>query len=164
MRASVPRPLPSLVSSTHLLSPVLCEPGYTIQPGSSGHCMQCPPGTYKDVKGTAACSLCPYAKFSNATGAESVDTCTPCPRWHLADKGSRRETDCVAPQPVRRVLLERGTKTCRTTRTTNPECVDDGDCGGAERGTCRDGRCECRPQFRGRNCSFCQLGFDGEHC
>ena len=162
-RASVPSPLQSLVSHTHVLSgTLLCDPGYAIQPGSSDQCTQCPPGTYKDVKGTAACSLCPYAKFSNATGATSVSACTSCPRWHFADKGSRQETDCVAPGPAGRVLRRRVTETCKTTRQ---DCVDDVECGSARgRGTCRDGLCECRHQFRGRRCSFCQEGFDGENC
>jgi hypothetical protein len=155
------RPLLSMGSNTHFLSPtLLCDPGYTLQSGSSDQCTQCPPGKYKNVKGNEDCLLCPYAKISNASGAASVGTCTSCPRWHFADKGSRWETDCVAPQPVRRVLRQRVTSTCKPTL---PDCVDDVDCGGG-RGTCRDGQCECRHQFKGRNCSFCQLGFDGENC
>jgi len=158
--SSVPRPRPSVGSSAHLLPPTLCGPGHTIRAGSSDECTQCAAGSFKDVHGTASCSLCPYAKFSNATGATSAATCTACPRLHYADKGSRLATDCVAPKPVHRVRRLRGTATCKATL---PDCVDDGDCGGAARGTCSEGQCECWEQFRGRHCSFWRLGFDGEN-
>ena len=136
-----------------------CNPGYTVD--GSDECTKCAPGKYKDLNGTSPCVLCPYAKFSNTTGATSVDTCTPCPLWHFADKGSRCATDCIAPaNPIQQ---QRKSPTCTAVL---PDCVNDGDCGGAGKGTCNpsNGQCECRRQFRGRHCSLCQLGFVGENC
>ena len=72
-----------------------CPPGYAMD--DHGQCRQCAPGTYKSMQGTSACLLCPYATFSNATGASSAGMCTPCPLWHFADQGSRDATSCIAP-------------------------------------------------------------------
>jgi hypothetical protein len=89
-----------------------CPPGYTMD---NGQCRHCALGTYKPMNGTSACLLCPYATFSNATGATSAGMCTSCPLWHFADQGSRDAASCIAP-------LASNNRTVRT-QSESPVCM-----------------------------------------
>lgn len=59
-----------------------------------------------------------------------MDTCTPCPLWHFADKGSRRATDCIAPAHANPIQQQRKSPTCTAVL---PDCVNDETAGVQER-------------------------------
>ncbi|KAJ1474532.1 hypothetical protein T484DRAFT_3254951, partial [Baffinella frigidus] len=71
------------------LSACTCPAGFTGDPGSGGSCVQCGPDTYKNVGGSAACTLCP----SNAVSAEGSMGCV-CPEGFSGDAGAGES--CVA--------------------------------------------------------------------
>ena len=54
-----------------------CNKGYTGPDGVA--CAACIAGTYKDVNGSAPCSLCSEGKYSTGTGEILESTCSPCP-------------------------------------------------------------------------------------
>ena len=90
-----------------------CNLGYTGPDGSE--CSECLAGSYKDVNGSAPCSLCSPGKFlnstanveesscvlcapgtySNVTGAHNSSVCDLCPNTTLSPAGSTQESDCV---------------------------------------------------------------------
>ena len=53
-----------------------CKPGYSGPDG--GTCVVCLAGSYKDVNGSVACSLCPAGTFSTAKAADKREACVPC--------------------------------------------------------------------------------------
>ncbi|KAJ1467870.1 hypothetical protein T484DRAFT_1857322 [Baffinella frigidus] len=71
------------------LSACTCPAGFTGDAGSGVSCGQCGPDTYKDVHGSASCSVCP----SNAVSAEGNTDCV-CPEGYSGDAGA--EESCVA--------------------------------------------------------------------
>jgi hypothetical protein len=42
-------------------------------------CSHCPPGLYKDTKGTAACRTCPQNTYNPVSNAKSIASCINCP-------------------------------------------------------------------------------------
>ena len=75
--------------TSHAQAP--CQPGYA---GPDGQCSACVAGTYKDINGTASCSLCSAGKFSNDTAGMSNATCTDCPSHTFSRDGSGLLTNC----------------------------------------------------------------------
>ena len=86
-----------------------CSPGFT-GPDRTGPCVACSVGTYKNVPGSVACSLCLPGQyqdsiattscwycaadtFSNASGAP---LCTQCPVGYKSLVGTANSTDCCA--------------------------------------------------------------------
>jgi len=70
-----------------------CNKGYT---GSDGiQCAACIAGTYKDVNGSALCSLCLRGKYSTAIAAISESTCSKCPTHSYSGIGSSQLTNCT---------------------------------------------------------------------
>ena len=63
-----------------------CNLGHTGPNG--GPCVACDAGTYKDLNGSAACSLCLPGKFSNETGAVSDTSCDNCQSGSHSSEGS----------------------------------------------------------------------------
>ncbi len=78
-----------------LLTNCTCNKGYT---GPDGvECTACIAGTFKDVNGSALCSLCSGGHFSLAIAAISNATCNTCPAGKFqATAGSSDCTECEA--------------------------------------------------------------------
>jgi len=70
-----------------------CVKGYTGTDGAD--CSACVLGTYKDVNGSAVCTLCPGGKYSAATAAMSEATCSDCPTHSYSHDGSTNVADCA---------------------------------------------------------------------
>ena len=69
-----------------------CNKGYT---GPDGiQCSACVAGSYKDVNGSAPCSLCSHGKHSAETAQISESTCRDCPA-PFSGVGSRLVTNCT---------------------------------------------------------------------
>jgi hypothetical protein len=69
-----------------------CNKGFT---GPNGWvCTECNAGSYKDVNGSAPCSLCSQGTYSTATTAISQATCVSCPSYTYSVAGSRLLTNC----------------------------------------------------------------------
>jgi hypothetical protein len=133
----------------------VCDVGLSM---SDRGCALCHPGSYKDSVGSDRCTSCPYSKFSNLTGATSAQACNACPHYHFAEKGSKNFEACRPPSTVSLYIPTEQT-ICRA-----PDCLDDEDCGGAGRGVCIKGTCECNHRFRGRRCTICASGHAGVNC
>jgi len=90
-----------------------CSPGYT-GPDRTGPCVACAVGTYKNVPGSVACSLCLPGQyqdsiattsclscaadtFSNGTGTE---LCTQCPAGFKALPATTTVKDCCGPNSM----------------------------------------------------------------
>ena len=73
-------------------SDCVCVEGYTWD-GSA--CVECIAGTYKDFKGTGACTLCAANTFNTNTGQIS-NTCQGCPLNTVSEAGSDNIMDCVS--------------------------------------------------------------------
>ena len=83
----------SLVRSTSLgACQAPCARGTTIS--SSGFCVKCGKGTYKDTVADSACKVCPAGKFSGSLGAGSLADCTTCPSNSVSLAGSDEKGDC----------------------------------------------------------------------
>ena len=65
----------------------LCLQGYT-QDSTSGNCVECGTGTYKDTVGNGNCTPCAANTYSNSRGATSQTTCTQCPAGETSTSGS----------------------------------------------------------------------------
>jgi len=59
---------------------------------SSGSCIQCGKGTYKDTVADSVCKMCPLGKFSSQLGRS--DNCDACPSNSMSLPGSDEEGDC----------------------------------------------------------------------
>lgn len=71
----------------------VCKPGFTGSNG--GPCVACPPGKFKTVQGSAACSDCPSHTYSTLT-AKTDSTCSSCPTNAVTlQTGSNVATQCV---------------------------------------------------------------------
>ena len=70
-----------------------CNAGYTGPDGAA--CEACIAGTYKDVIGSASCSLCPEGKYSTFEAAISESTCSECPTHTYSPDGSSMLTNCT---------------------------------------------------------------------
>jgi len=74
------------------ISQCICNLGYT---GPDGQiCVACPIGTFKDVNGSGACSLCAAGKYSVEQGKTSESTCTECGA-HATSSADRSECVCT---------------------------------------------------------------------
>ena len=70
-----------------------CLQGYT---GSDGvECEACEAGTFKDVNGSSACTVCSEGKYSAATAAISQATCLGCPSYTYSGAGSGQLSNCA---------------------------------------------------------------------
>ncbi|KAJ1474533.1 hypothetical protein T484DRAFT_1635394, partial [Baffinella frigidus] len=74
------------------LSACTCPAGFTGDAGSGGSCVLCESGTYKNVRGSAACSVCPSNSLS-AVGSTGLSNCS-CPAGFSGDAGAGER--CVA--------------------------------------------------------------------
>lgn len=73
-----------------------CNAGYA-GPNRGGPCIACPMGTYKDSKGSQACSACDYGRFTLAQ-ASIVCTnpiCKACPSNAISNETSAGLSDCT---------------------------------------------------------------------
>ena len=68
------------------IGPCTCNKGYTGL--DDVECMACIAGTYKDVNGSAACTLCPPGKYSTETASVLASTCIDCPAHSYSSAGS----------------------------------------------------------------------------
>jgi len=59
----------------------LCAPGFT----GALDCHACLPGTYKDVNGTSACTMCPRGKYGVAFAANASSACVLCAAGSYSD-------------------------------------------------------------------------------
>ena len=75
-----------------VLSNCSCVVGYTGPDGME--CTACIAGTYKDVNGSAPCSLCPQGKYSSGTGEAWEAACTGCPYDSYSPDGSSLLNNC----------------------------------------------------------------------
>ena len=69
----------------------ICLEGYAQL--ETGTCSPCSPGTYKDFRGNANCTICPQGTFAGDSARMTL--CTPCPERASAAAGSTNLTDCV---------------------------------------------------------------------
>ena len=76
-----------------LLTNCTCNQGYTGPYGVA--CAACIAGTYKDVNGSAPCSLCPQGKYSTETGEMLESTCSQCPAYTHSADGSSMLINCT---------------------------------------------------------------------
>ena len=70
-----------------------CNKGYTGADGAQ--CAACIAGTYKDVNGSAPCSLCSQGQYSTAIAEISESTCIDCPAHTYSGIGSKQQTNCT---------------------------------------------------------------------
>ena len=70
-----------------------CNKGYTGPDGME--CEACETGSFKDVNGTAACTLCSRGKYSTVTAAISETACQGCPFYTYSPDGSGLLTNCT---------------------------------------------------------------------
>ena len=78
-------------------SDCICIAGFTSD-GAGGDgvaCAACIAGTYKDVNGSAPCSLCSQGKYSTAIAEISESTCIDCPAHTYSGIGSKQQTNCT---------------------------------------------------------------------
>jgi len=69
-----------------------CTKGFT---GPDGvECTACVAGTFKDMNGSAPCSLCERGKYSTVTAAMAESTCVGCPSYSESGPGSYNKTHC----------------------------------------------------------------------
>ena len=80
-------------SGGRLLTNCTCNKGYTGPDGAA--CAACTAGTYKDVNGSAPCSLCAQGKYSTAVAAINEATCSKCPTHTYSHGGSSMLTNCT---------------------------------------------------------------------
>ena len=71
----------------------VCLAGY-FGSAASG-CERCPAGTYKDVNGSAPCSLCSHGNYWTLSGGISESTCSECPSYTYSPVGSSMLTNCT---------------------------------------------------------------------
>ena len=89
----------SPIGSTSPLQCV-CRPGYTSPPPcmlcpDDAECIACPPGTYKNATGAAACTPCAAGAYSAVSGRSSV--CDPCTaNSNSPASGTRDQCPCNA--------------------------------------------------------------------
>ena len=57
--------------------------------------MACDTGSFKEVNGSSACTLCPRGKYSTSTAATSVSTCVDCPSHAYSGWGSGALDNCI---------------------------------------------------------------------
>ena len=55
----------------------MCLAGYTKEI-SSGNCVLCPPGTYKNSTGNRPCQSCPSGMYSTMEGETDDSNCVTC--------------------------------------------------------------------------------------
>ena len=80
-------------AGSSIVSNCTCNKGYT---GLNGvECAACNAGTYKDVNGSAPCSLCHQDKYSTETGQISESTCRDCPTYTFSGPGSIALVNCT---------------------------------------------------------------------
>ena len=70
-----------------------CNIGYR-GPDSSGECVACGAGKYKNMSGSSPCSDCAVGKYSPTSGAVTILTCIECPAPFSSWYGSDNVTDC----------------------------------------------------------------------
>jgi hypothetical protein len=71
----------------------VCNQGYTGPDGIA--CDACIAGTYKDINGSQACTLCQRGKYSTGIAITRNDSCVPCPDSSFSALGSGNITDCL---------------------------------------------------------------------
>jgi len=72
--------------ASEVITDCKCNAGYTGPDG--GPCEACVWGTYKEVSGTAECSLCSAGKYLPASGQTSGSACRACPIHSYSVPGS----------------------------------------------------------------------------
>jgi len=70
-----------------------CNLGFTGLNG--GNCSACAAGKYKDVNGTALCTVCVGGKYSTHIAPISEATCSICPNKTFSRDGSNMLTNCT---------------------------------------------------------------------
>lgn len=79
-------------AASNELTDCTCNKGFT---GPNGNpCTACPVGNYKDVQGSAFCTMCPADTYVDYTNATSVDNCTLCAPNAQSPQGSDELQDC----------------------------------------------------------------------
>ena len=76
-----------------VLTQCICNEGYTGPDGAQ--CEACAAGGFKDVNGSAACTVCMRGMYSTATAAISEATCQDCPASTYSGAGSGLLTNCT---------------------------------------------------------------------
>ena len=61
---------------------------------SHGQCSACAAGSFKDVNGSAACTLCLAGTYGTASAATSASTCSDCPAYSYSGAGSMDAANC----------------------------------------------------------------------
>ena len=85
---SAPAPLPGTALTNRT-----CNKGYS--GGDGAACAACIAGSYKDVNGSAPCTLCPQGKYSTAIASIAESTCSMCPDHAHSGAGSMDISNCV---------------------------------------------------------------------
>ncbi|KAJ1476660.1 hypothetical protein T484DRAFT_1595934, partial [Baffinella frigidus] len=58
-------------------------------------CTACPAGSFKDLTGDGACTLCAADDYSTVVASADPAVCLPCPAFTFAVEGSNELTDCT---------------------------------------------------------------------
>jgi len=159
-----------------------CNMGYTGPDGLA--CAACVAGTYKDVNGSSACSLCLQGKFSTGLGAIHADVCELCPANAISGAGSPAIANCTCtlgysgpdggpcqPCAAGRYKDVNGSDACalcpQGTFSTEVAAVSDATCSTCPNHTYSDDgssnilNCTCNLGYTGpdgQECSACQSG------
>ena len=137
----------------------MTDPAYSytcsLCPAGSFHagnnCNYCTPGKFSTIPGSTSCTSCESGTYSQATGANSATTCTPCPVGKFSESsGSADCTQCPA-----------GTNSTSTGASSADDCLD---CGIGKFGTsdasacidCVAGRFATNP--KSSSCQQCGAG------
>eukprot|EP01044_Picomonas_judraskeda_P001341 COSAG03_NODE_80_length_14027_cov_69.115953_2_plen_732_part_00 len=152
-------------------SPV-CPPGTA---GDDVTCVECPPGKYSDVFGSATCSICPATTYSTYAGSTS---CTDCAQGMTSVAGStfcarddKTENWSCASNPCQNGMCEAAGSssyscTCEA-GWIGVNCEIEGDNSATEiwscaSSPCQNGMCEAAGSS-GYSCK-CEAGWIGVNC
>lgn len=119
--------------------------GFTID-HDSGHCVECPTGTFEENR---ACHPCPKNHYQDVEGQTS---CKPCPKHSFSETGARSADNCTdlgwleAPEPARDEPAVR-VGSDRSPCKPNP-CLHQGVCYLQKDGF----SCLCTESYRGIRC------------
>ena len=137
-------------------------------------CVSCAAGSFKDVNGSAACTLCPAGKYSTASAAPSASTCSDCPAYSYSDAGSMDEANCSCGKGYTVIVEGGGCVACAagsfkdvngSAACTLCPAVSSSPVGSAEVTSCTcnsgsegpdGGVCVCQPGYEGED--------DGDSC
>ena len=83
----------TVADATDDITGCTCNMGYTGPDGKA--CIACPAGSYKDVTGSAACTLCGVNAFSTVVSATLSSTCQACDSNAQSPAGSNEAVACT---------------------------------------------------------------------